>query len=107
MAKGKTGTSKTVLTVKFHIVMSPRMKEILKETAEVRDISEGHVVREILAREFDLDSTHVRSIEKLRYVKRSKDPEPVSTKRMFPDVRHPLEAAFSRVIIKDEEDEDV
>jgi hypothetical protein len=103
------GTTKLAhhFTVKFHVVMSPEMKAELRKYARENNISEGQVVRQFLAEKFKLDKEHVTGphppgFAGLSPADRGKS---TSTRRMFSNVPHPLEAAMRRVPIKKEEDD--
>lgn len=90
--------------VKFHVVMSSEMKNALKERAKRDNIPEGQVIRQLLAEEFGMSEEHVDS--HIGYQNLSPTAHPVSSKRMFANVPHPLEAAMGRPVLSPKEEDD-
>lgn len=104
--------SNTLFSIKFHVVMSADMRHAVREDAKARNIPEGQVIRELIAEKYGLGKEHVQGYSHLNYqaiydhnhVKRRDDIRPPSTKRMFHDVAHPLEAWKTLVIPKEDEE---
>ena len=90
--------------VKFHVVMSHEMKVALKERAKRDHVPEGQVIRQLLAEEFGMSDEHVDS--RIGYQDLSPASQPVSTKRMFASVPHPLEAAMGKPVLPPKEEDD-